>query len=167
MQPAASAPVAARRASSFCRAVPAASSRFATFAQAISSTKLTAPSRNVRPFVALAEERVVQEHDPRRRAVPAFSPRASSICRLTAVASACAEASDTPGFSRPTAIIQRASGILRRSFAAQKAMRSSHGTSAKPCGMTPMTVRGSPSTWIDRADDVRRCRRAGAATCRS
>ena len=34
------------------RTVPAARSRFATFAQAMSSTKLTAPSRNVRPFVA-------------------------------------------------------------------------------------------------------------------
>ena len=41
------APVAARSASSFWRAVPAASRRLATFAHAISSTKLTAPSRKV------------------------------------------------------------------------------------------------------------------------
>ena len=62
------------------------------------------------------------------------------------VASACAAASDTPGFSRPTAIIHRASGIRRRSLAAQNATSSSQGTSAKPFGITPITVRGSPST---------------------
>ena len=45
-----------------------------------------------------------------------------------------------------TRIIQRASGIRRKSFANQNAMLSSHGTRAKPRGMTPMIVRGSPST---------------------
>ena len=70
-------------------------------------------------------------------------------CRLIAVASASAAATETPGFKRPMATIQRAWGILLRSLAAQNAMRSSQGRSLKPRGITPITVRGSPSTWKD------------------
>ncbi len=79
---------------------------------------------------------------------PAFSPRPSTIWRAMIAASDWAAAMPTPGLSRPTAIIQVAFGILRRSLAAQKAMSSSHGTSRKPLGITPITVRGSPSTRI-------------------
>jgi hypothetical protein len=34
------------------------------------------------------------------------------------------------------------------SLAAQKAISSAQGRSRKPFGMTPITERGSPSTWI-------------------
>ncbi len=44
------APTEARTATSLCRAAPRASSRFATLAQAISSTKPTAPSSSGKPF---------------------------------------------------------------------------------------------------------------------
>ena len=74
---------------------------------------------------------------------------ASSTCRLIDVDSASAAASETPGLRRPTTIIQVALGIRRRSLAAQNAMSSSQGTSRKPFGITPITVRGSPSTWND------------------
>jgi hypothetical protein len=80
---------------------------------------------------------------------PGFSPRDSMTWRIIADASACAATADTPGLSRPTAIIHAASGILRRSLAVQNATSSSHGMSWNPRGMTPMIVRGSPSTWID------------------
>jgi hypothetical protein len=114
----------------------------------MSSTKLTAPSRNVRPVVALPKYASCSS-STRAPAAPGFSPRASISWREIVVASAWAAASDTPGFRRPTASIHRASGILRRSLAAQNAMLSSHGTSANPRGITPMIVRGSPSTLID------------------
>ena len=74
------------------------------------------------------------------------------------VASACAEAMDTPGLSRPTAIIQRACGILRRSFAIQKAMLSSHGTSENPFGITPR-IGSRLAVHVDGlADHIRRTR---------
>ena len=63
-----------------------------------------------------------------------------------AAASASAAAIEAPGASRPTAVIHRACGILLRSLAAQKAMSSAQGTRRKPFGITPITVRGSPST---------------------
>ncbi len=78
----------------------------------------------------------------------AFSPRLSITLRAITVDSASACCGVTPGLRRPTAIIQVALGILRRSLAAQNAMSSAHGSSRKPFGITPITERGSPSTWI-------------------
>ena len=74
------APAATRRASSFCRAAPAARSRLATFAQAISSTKLTAPSRKVSPRRGAAEVGVVERAPPwpRRRPASRRGPPARS-----------------------------------------------------------------------------------------
>jgi hypothetical protein len=74
---AAAGPVAARSASSFCRAAPAASSRFATLAQAMSRTKLTAPSRKVRMFSA-PPKKAFWMGTTRAPFFPGFSPRASS-----------------------------------------------------------------------------------------
>ena len=114
----------------------------------MSSTKLTAPSRKVRTTWGRPKKASWIGTTFAAR-VPGFSPRASTTCRLMAVASAWAAATDTPGFRRPMAAIQRALGIRLKSLAAQNAMSSSQGRSLNPLGMTPITVRGSPSTWKD------------------
>ena len=139
------APVAARNANSFCLAAPAASNRFATLAQPMSSTKLTVPSRKPRMFCVSPN---IQAWMGTTWAPTSstFWPCACNTCRLTATASASAACVDTPGFSRPIAVSQRASGMGRRSVAAQNAMSSSQGDNRNPFGITPITVRGSAST---------------------
>jgi hypothetical protein len=130
------APVAARSDSSLWRATPAASSRLATFAQTDQQHEAHGSEEKRKRVSRFTEEGLVEEQHACPDAVRLFTAFLR-IRRLTAVASSCAEASETPGFSFPTAIIHRACGIFRRSFAAQNAIRSSQGASAKPLGITP------------------------------
>ena len=148
------APAAARSASSFCRPTPATRSRLATFAQPMSRTKPTVPTRKV-SMRSVPRNSDSCNGTTRAPSCPGLSPRASFSCRLMAAASAAAASGETPGFSLPTAVIHRACGIFRRSLAAQKATSSTPGVSTNPRGITPMTMRGSPSTRMVRADGVR------------
>ena len=98
------APSAARTAISFCRASARDSSRFATFAQAMSSTKPTAPIRIDQRTPHVADDLFLQRHDAERQAavgrvdVGMLAPQAR---RNRIGISACACAIDTPGFSLP------------------------------------------------------------------
>ena len=71
------APVAARNANSFCLAAPEASSRLATLAQPMSSTKLTVPSRKAKGVRRIAKHPVADRHH-----------RAPDVVKLLALAPA-------------------------------------------------------------------------------
>jgi hypothetical protein len=103
------APRAARTATSRWRNVPRASSRFATFAQAIRSTKPTAPRSSHSPVTVSRLRKF-----PLRGSTPAPQPLAdrgfaSAIAAATDSMFALAWARDTPGFRRPMTISQCAS----------------------------------------------------------
>ncbi len=95
------APRAARTATSFCRVVPLASSKLATFTQAINSTNPTAPISKCRVKSVSRGMKSLRRSSTRAPQLLFDSGWSWPIRRVTTSISACALASDTPGFMRP------------------------------------------------------------------
>ena len=117
------APIAARTATSRCRNVIRASERLATFAHASASTIATAPNRtNISRRTATGTTCC----DKGTTAMPrSLLVSGYCACRPTAIAvsSACAAASDTPGFSRPVTLLMLPRGRSGRSNGSHRSVR--------------------------------------------
>ena len=154
------APSAARTASSRCRAVARASSRLATFAQAISSTNATAPSMHEQRRPDVAGQLLAQRNDLRR---PAGVEVRKQRGQLAGDARSCRAAPArcvTPGFSSADGGQPPAARRPRRRRGSRPATHRSTVLSRKenPGGITPTTDVALPCSVIAAVDN----RRVGA-----
>jgi hypothetical protein len=139
------APSARRIAVSRPRDAARASSRLAIFAQAISSTRLTAPSSTIAdsPRFSLTSDR----SGTTATAQPSSCGVSRAMRRSIAESSAAARSAVTAGFSRPITPKSWPIRLRARRSASLHGTRRSEGTGDQNVrGMTPMIVYGSSST---------------------
>ena len=143
------APSARRTAISRARCAARESSRLATFAQAISRTKPTAPI-NVRNMIRMGP--------PLKRSLMAITSTPMSLfvsgyCAVSRLAmprnSVCAVVMLTPGLSRPNRFMLRLSRRRSGSAGASACQRSELFGNFTPCGITPMMVEGTSLILTD------------------
>ena len=162
------APAAARSASSFCRAAPGGQQQVRDVGAGDEQHEADRAEQEAQAAAGAAEVGLVQQDSTLAPALPGFSPRPRARCaadqrglglgRLRRDAGLQAADRDHPA---------RLAGSCAGRWRPRRRCRPPRARAGSPCGITPITVRGSPSTWIVVPITSGAAAQAGAARSRS